>query len=291
MPKDYYKTLGISETASEEEIKKAFHKLAYQYHPDRPGGNEQKFKEINEAYQVLSDKKAKNQYDSYAKYGGNPDYGGFSGFNNSGFQNVNFDFESDFGFNINDIFTEFFNRQYRKQNENIEIAVAISLEEAHIGITKDINFKRQEGERFVSENIQIKIPSGIKNQDTIKFSRKGQHKYVDVGPGDLLIHVIIKPHKIYTRQGDDIFAKLDINMIEAILGANKEIIDLDNKDLVVHIPKGIDSGTVLKLKGKGMRHLNKQGIGDLYITIIVKTPKRVSHKGEGLLKDLESELK
>jgi DnaJ-class molecular chaperone len=80
-------------------------------------------------------------------------------------------------------------------------------------------------------------------------------------------------------------------MVEAILGTNKEIEDLDNKELLVHIPKGVDSGTVLKLKGKGMRHLNRQGVGDLYITVLVKTPKKVSRKGEGLLRDLESELK
>ncbi len=287
--KDYYKILGVSESASEEEIKKAFHKLAYQYHPDRPGGNEHKFKEINEAYQVLSDKKSKEQYDHYRQYGSNFNTSGFQGYP-SGFQNVNFDFGSDFSFNINDIFTEFFNRQYRARNENIEIAIAITLEEAHKGLFKEISFKRYQGDKLTSENLNIKIPAGIKNQDTIKFSQKGQHKHTDISPGDLLIHVVIKPHKIFERKGDDLFTTININFIQAILGTNKEIKDLENKDIIVHIPKGIDSNTILKLKNKGIKHLNKPGTGDLYITVLIKTSKKVSHKAEKLLQDLEKEL-
>jgi len=285
---DYYKTLGVSESASESEIKKAFHKLAYQYHPDRPGGNEQKFKEINEAYQVLTDKKAKNQYDTYRQYGGSGSNfnSGFDGF--SGFQNT--DFGSDFGFNINDIFTEFFNQRYRQKNEDIELGFDISLEESSSGLTKDISYKRFDGNRVVIENLNIKVPSGIKNNDTIKFANKGQNKFKDVPTGNLLIHIRIKPHKVFERRGDDLFTKLEINSLQAILGVDKEIKDLDGKEILVHIPKGIDPNTILKLKEKGIKHLHQSGTGDLYITVIIKTPKRINHKTEEILKNLEKEL-
>lgn len=361
--KDYYKILGISENASEEEIKRAFHKLAYQYHPDRPSGDEQKFKEINEAYQVLSNPKQREQYDMMRKVGASQRPGfGYENYSNYGYGGEDFDF-SGFshinGFDFSDLFSDFFRGTTPKTsvnlNSNIEIQVEISLEEVNRGAKKTLYYKRYKkcdecnglgykkgtklrtcpqcrgkgsvsqtrsfifgafseivtcsqcegrgnipekkchqchgtGSVLADESIEVDIPSGVKSGDVIKMEGLGHQKNPKEKAGDLLARISVLPHPVFTRKGDDLYMTLEINFIEAILGTKKEIKDINGKDLIVNIPPRVDSGTVLKVRSKGIKHFNKAGQGDLYITLLIKTPKNITSRGAELLKELQKEM-
>ncbi len=360
--KDYYKSLGVSESASNEEIKQAFHNLAFKYHPDRPGGDEKRFKEINEAYQTLSNPESRSQYDNMRKFGGsNTDFSGASSFN---WNNTSFGGGFDGFSGFNDIFESFFGQSYGQQrhsqernpNEDLEIRIDISLKDSYLGIAKDISFKRFnlcsvcngsghpkdaniktcktcsgkgyinkrrtvplfgtiseqvvcsdcKGEGLISDkkcsscnasgyitetvNKKIEIPLGIKNGDVLELKNYGHHQDKKYSAGNLYIKVGVKTDKDFYREGDNLRCNLDINFVEAALGAKKEIKNLDDKILVVDIPKGISSDTVLKIKNKGFKSLHQNSVGDLLINVKIQTPKKLSKTAQELFKKLEKEL-
>ncbi len=202
MSKDYYDTLGVNKSASKEEIKKAFYKMAHKYHPDKKDGNEQKFKEVNEAYQVLSDDSKRSKYDQYGAgfenmqggFGGQHSQGGFEGFDFSnftgGFQGGNADF--DFG-NLNDIFTDFFGgmsgfRTRTPRGRDFQTEIQISLVDSILGVDKKIIINQKE--------IIAKIPAGIQNGQTLKMVGYGE-AIKNGKAGDLYIKINVKiPSKI-----------------------------------------------------------------------------------------------
>ena len=192
---DYYDILGVPPNASDEDIKRAFHKLAYQYHPDRPGGNEQKFKEINEAYQVLSNKKTRTQYDTYRRYGNNNFQQGFSGFQNNS-QNTDFDFSNfgfgnqSFGFDFNDLFSEFFSRQYQPRNTITTIELVINPIEAMLGTKKEIQWDKKK--------LIVNIPKGIDSGTILRLR----------GKKNLLIKVVIKTPKKISKKAEELLKEL-----------------------------------------------------------------------------------
>lgn len=358
--KDYYKILGVNENASDKEIKQAFHSLAFKYHPDRPNGDEKKFKEINEAYQVLGNKNSRDQYDHMKKYG-------FSGnnFNSSGFNWTNFDSQDFGGFgDLGDIFGSFFNQSFNSKakqknynlNQDISITLNISLAESYTGIRKNIVFEREvyceycnglghekessfktcdnckgkgivekkkqvpffgtimekeycnqcdgkgkiptkkcqkcKGQKYILEtkNELIDIPMGIRNFDTLEVRGFGNYQIKSKTPGSLYIKTIIKKDEDFWREGDNLCFLLSINFIDAILGCKKEIKNIDNKKLIIEIPKGVDHGAILKIRNKGFKKINQNGFGDLLITIKIKMPKKLSKKAENILEQLKREL-
>lgn len=196
MKKDYYKTLGVEKSASKEEIKKAFHKMAHKYHPDKKEGDEVKFKEVNEAYQTLSDDSKRSKYDQYGPgfenmqggQGGGYQQGGFDGFDFSGFQNG-----GSMEFDLNDIFGEFFGGGFRAQRvprgRDMKTEISISIVDSILGAEKKIALSGH-------KDVTIKIPVGIQDGQTLKMTGYGE-EIKNGKPGDLYIHISIKiPHKI-----------------------------------------------------------------------------------------------
>jgi molecular chaperone DnaJ len=289
MSNNYYETLDIDKSASADEIKKAFRKKAQQYHPDKKGGDEKKFKEANEAYTVLSNPQKKTQYDQFGSAdagagfgggGGGGFGGGFGGFQGGGGQNVEFD--------MNDIFESFFGggrRQRTPRGRDIYLDVDIEFKDLIFGIKKEIKFTRDANKS--DEEMTVTIPAGIDSGEMLRVRDKGEP--VEGGnPGDLYIRVHTKMPKDTQKMGQNIIQLLTISAPEAILGGKKEITFLEEK-LTVKIPSGITHGNMLRVKGKGIEMRN--GVrGDLMLQIDIDIPKKVSKKAKGLLEDLLKEL-
>jgi molecular chaperone DnaJ len=352
--KDYYQILGISQSASPEEVKKAYRKLAHKYHPDK-GGDEKKFKEINEAYQTLSDQEKRAQYDRFGQvFEGAPGFEGFDfGFGRGKFGE---EFEFDLGEMMEEIFG--FSSQRRrkdlKKGKNIEIEMEIPLEDTLEGKEKEItltkmvscsrcqgtgaepgtkiiecfscrgtgqvqqikktffgsftraticpecggegyrpekpcNVCKGEGRVRGTEDIKIFIPAGVDTSQVIKVERKGEAGKKGGRPGDLYCRIFIKSHPVFKRKGDDLYLKTPISFSQAALGDEVEITTLEQKKALLKIPPGTESGKVLRISNKGIPHFSGYGRGDMYVELVVKTPKKISKKQRELLEELRKE--
>ncbi len=360
--RDYYEILGVGKSASDDEIKKAFRKLAVKYHPDKEGGDEPKFKEANEAYEVLKDKQKRQRYDQFGhagvggasgggQSGGNPFGGGFD-FNG---QNVNFDFGGGFG----DIFSQFFGGGAQQtygptKGRDVEARVTLDFEEAIFGkevklslnlddecthckgttvepgydmktcetckgagqqvrvmntmfgpIQQAVTCPTCKGKGKVPEKvctkchgsgverreqtIKVKIPAGIDDGATIRLREHGE-AIGGGAKGDLYVHVRVKAHKKFTREGDLVLSEEHISMVDAALGTE---IDVETVDGVVtmKIPAGTQSGTDFKLSGHGVPHLRGESRGDLIVSVIVDTPTKLSKKQRELLEEFDGAKK
>ena len=361
MAQDLYEVLGVSKTATDDEIKKAYRKMAKKYHPDlHPGDKEAeaKFKEVNEAYEVLSDPKKKSNYDQFGTadpMGGGAGYGGFSGFSgfSGGFNGAGFDFSGGFG-GINDIFEEFFNGGSSgrssagpRKGANISIAVDISFEEAAFGVTKEIEVEKLvecgtckgtgakpgttvntckacngtgqvityqntilgriqtsrvcqvcggegkvintpcqtcRGKKVVKKKVKIsiKIPEGIDNNQTISLRGQGQPGEKGGPSGDLRVLVRVRSHKLFKRDGNNLYCEIPITFVQAAVGAVIEVPTLSGR-VKFDLPEGTQSGTKFRLKGKGIKDINGYGMGDMYITVNVEVPKRLNSEQKDAL--------
>lgn len=293
MAKDFYKTLGIEKNASQEDIKKAFRKLAHQHHPDKNKGDDTKFKEVNEAYQALSDEKKRAQYDQFGEAGvgggAGGQYGGFQG----GF-NPN-DFGFDFGgfqqgggeqFDVNDIFSSFFGggRQRTPRGRNINAGVELTFKESIFGVEKKISLKGI-GVKTKSDEVVVKIPAGIEHGETLRVREYGE--MVEGGTtGDLHVQVSVRPDPIYRKVGANLVRALEIKLSDALLGGQYEIETLDGK-LTVKIPAGIQPTEILRVKEKGVPVGKKRG--DLLLTISIKIPEKLSKEAKKAAEKLKEE--
>lgn len=355
--RDYYDVLGVSKTASADEIKKAFRRKAVELHPDKQGGDEEKFKELNEAYEVLKDQSKRQRYDQFGHAGvggaagGNP-FEGFGGFGQG--QNVNFDF-GDLG--LGDIFGSFFGggqsgRQQRQARGNdVEARIEISFEEAIFGTEVDLRLSLDDtcshckgttaepgyelkacktcggsgqvvtatrtifgniqqasicptckgagkvpektctvchgkGTERRNQNIQLKVPAGIDDGATIRLRDHGEA--IANGPkGDLYVHVRVKAHKKFTREGDLILSEESVGMVDAALGTEIDVDTVDGK-VRMKVPAGTQSGTDFKLSGHGVPHVRSDSRGAHIVTIIVETPTKLSKQQKELLQQFES---
>lgn len=349
---DYYKILGLEKSASPEEIKKAYRKLAQVHHPDK-GGSPEQFKKINEAYQVLSDPQKRTQYDRFGKDFGQAQGAGFSGFEDifANFQGGGF---SGFEDAFSDIFGGGARSSRRRAGRDISIDMEITMEEAARGTEREINLyktvacqkcggkgaepgsklkkcptckgrgrmerrssagffsfsqvvecsechgqgeiaekkcSRCGGDGRAKENVtlKIKIPEGVDNGQIISLSGQGEAGILGTPAGDLYVNVHLLPHRTFKRQGEFLYQKKEINFVQAALGDKIEVEVLFGK-VDLKIPAGIESGTLLKLKGKGMPRLHGRGKGDMMIEIKVKTPKSLSSRAKKLLEELDEEL-
>ncbi len=373
---DFYTILGIPRSASQDEIKKAYRKLAHQHHPDKQGGNEAKFKEINEAYQVLSDPKKRSQYDQFGPsfaqgFGGQSRPGGFDFGNFDGF-----DFSRDFGrgsggFNIEDLF-DLFNggfgspfgetrgerrgaRQAQERpghGEDIRINLKISFYDAARGAVKRIELSKNvaceecggsganpptgglidcsvcqgkgevtesvgslfgsftriypcsvclgtgkvprnncsackgEGRRRGKKLLEVNIPAGVKEGDTIIMKNGGQAGFRGAQAGDLYVQISIEPDKIFKRMGNDVIYELPVKLTDALLGARTGVLTLDGEK-EIEIPAGTQDGDELRLKGLGIHGPHK---GDQIVRIKVKIPRKLSGKARKIAEELAGEI-
>ncbi len=357
MPKkDYYETLGVAKGATIEEIKKAYRKQALQHHPDRHKGDknaEARFKEVNEAYQVLSDPAKRQQYDAYGSYQDQPGGGGgqgFGGFDFSGFQGggQNFGFE--------DIFESFFGGSGRSRSkrssrgEDLNMQMRISFEDAVFGMEKQVTIPRKDnckdctgsgvepGSKMVNctacggtgqveyiqrsflgnirsvsacttcggegkrpekscghcngqgrvdaaDTITIRIPAGVEDQTTLRVTGKGNAGKKGQTNGDLYLLIFVEPSKKFKRDGMNIYALLEISNVQAVLGDTLEIDTVHGKK-EIKIPKGIQEGEMIRLKGLGIKK-DVNTVGDHFLETHIKIPKKLSHKEEELYQELK----
>ena len=357
--RDYYEVLGIQKGASEDEIKKAYKKLARKYHPDMNPGDkeaEEKFKEVNEANEVLSDPEKKARYDQFGFAGVDPNYGAGAG---GGAYGGGFDFGD-----LGDIFGSFFgggfgggqrrNPNAPQRGESIRASVSASFTEAAFGCEKSVTLERSEqcptckgngcapgttpeicpdchgtgtvqtrrqtpmgvfasngpcrkcggtgrlihqpcsdcrgtGAVRKRKTIKINIPAGIDHGQTISLRGQGNAGKNGGPAGDLLITVMVQPHELFHRDGVDVFCEAPITFAQAVLGAELEIPTIDGK-VKYSIPEGTQTGTVFRLKGKGIPVLNGRGRGDQYVTVTIETPRNLNKEQKEALRRFSETL-
>jgi curved DNA-binding protein len=299
--KDYYKTLGVNKKASQDEIKKAYRKLAVQYHPDKNVGNkeaEEKFKLINEAYEVLSDPEKRKKYDelgeNWNKFQGQPGGGyDWSAFGN-GQQGRRYQHEGDLndifgsgGSGFSDFFEAFFGRgsggkrtqgerQYRGQD--FEAEATITLEEAYHGTSRVIQIH--------NEKLRITIKPGVYDGQLLRIKGKGGEGSSDTHRGDLYVRIRVLPHAVFTRRNDDLYLTQNIDLYTAVLGGDTLVQILSGK-IKVPIPAGTQNGKTIRIKGKGMPESDAPGkSGDLYIKLEVVIPTNLTEKEKQLFEQL-----
>lgn len=289
--RDYYEVLGVSKNASDDEIKKAYRKLAIKYHPDKNPGDkeaEAKFKEVSEAHEVLSDKQKRARYDQFGHAGVNGGAAGGNPFQNGNFnfngQQFNFDFG---GGGFEDILSNIFGfggggARRPRRGADYQTAVTIDFEEAIFGTTKIVD---NDG-----ETLKVKIPAGIDDGMSIRIKGKGGEAPSGGEPGDLYVRVHVKPHKHLTREGNLILSEEKIDMADAALGCEIEVETVDGK-VIMKVPAGTQSGTPFKLSGHGVPFRADGDRGPHIVTIIVETPKNLSKKQKELLEEFKKSKK
>lgn len=350
---DYYETLGVEKSASADDIKKAYRTLAKKYHPDMNPGDkaaEQKFKEVNEAYSVLSDPDKKAKYDQYghAAFDASAGFGGDSGFSGFG----GFD-----GFDMGDIFSSIFGGGSRSSSsranapipgDDIGVRVVLSFEEAVFGCKKEVSFARiqkcddcqgsgaakgtsaekctkcqgtgvvrvQQRTAFgvmqstracpdcngtgkiikspcpncrgkgmvkINKKLEVTIPAGIDDGQRIALRSQGNDGRNGGPAGDLIIQVSVRPHAIFERDGYDLYCDVPITISEATLGATIKVPTLEGT-MDYNIPEGTQTGTVFTLKQKGVTNVNSRSRGNLYVKVVVETPKNLTEEQKNILR-------
>ena len=295
--KDYYQLLGVNRNASEKELKTAYRNLAKQYHPDANPNNpqaEQKFKEINEAYEVLSDSEKRSQYDTYgadfAKYGGASPFGGGTPSSGSPFGRqqqgrVNVDYGDNMGFE--DILGSIFGNTSRGRQpgtggdfngNDIEHAVKISLSEAYHGAQRTIT---KDGRR-----INVNIPRGADNGTKVRLVGEGEPSTGRGRNGDLLLVIEVENDTQFEREGDHLHCDIRVDMFTSLLGGKVEVPTVE-RPIIVTVAAGTQSGKKLRLEGKGMPNLKqKNTFGDLYARVLITVPKDLTDKQRQLIEEL-----
>jgi len=290
---DYYKALGVDKSASPEEIKKAFRKLAVKYHPDRNPDNkaaEDKFKEINEAYAVLSDPKKKEEYDTFGSSGFHKQYSQEDIFRGFDFSNAYKDMGAGGG---EDIFSRLFGGGFGRagarggfrggpqRGGDLEMEVEIGFRDAAQGAEKQIAFRRN-GQR---EELKIKIPAGVDNGSKIRLTGKGGQGEGGGPDGDLFLTMRVLPDQVFTREGGDLFVDRTIPFSAACLGTSLDVPTLEN-DKRIKVPAGIQPGTRIRLKGCGIKPLGSNSKGDLYVKVAVHVPETLNSEQRKLVEEL-----
>lgn len=291
---DYYKALGVEKGASADEIKKAFRKLAVKYHPDRNPDNksaEDKFKEINEAYAVLSDPKKKEQYDTFGSSGFHQQYSQEDIFRGFDFGNAYKDMGG--GGGAEDIFSRLFGASFGRgggrggfrtapqKGGDHEIEITVSFRDAAQGTEKQVAFRRN-GQR---EELRVKVPAGVDNGSKIRISGKGAQGERGGAPGDLFLVVHVMPDPVFTRDGGDLFVERSIPFSAACLGVSLDVPTLEG-DKRIKVPAGIQPGTKIRLKGCGIKSPGSNAKGDLYVKVGVHIPETLNGEQKKIVEAL-----
>jgi len=273
---DYYETLGVSKNASEKDLKTAFRKLAAKHHPDA-GGDAEKFKEINEAYNTLKDPQKRQMYDQYGtadpqQMGSNP------------FGDGNFSFTGS-PEDLQDIFGTFFGQGFgqprRRQNRSISINYTIEFKDVFNGVGNTISYKLPSGKQEV---IDVRIPAGVKNGDSVRVQGYGDDSIKGMPRGDLIIKVRVRGLANWRREGDDVYTMKELNIFDLLLGTKIPLDTPDNKHITINIPAGTNPGTTLSVTGYGTPNVNTSRRGNLYVTVKGITPKLEQNELEEIRK-------
>ncbi len=263
---DYYSTLGLNRGASDDEIKKAYRKLAMKHHPDR-GGDQAKFKEISVAYEALTNPEKKRIIDM----GGDPHaQPGMGGFNQGPFE---FHFGSG---DLNDLFGNFgfgFGQRPMQRNKSLNINVEITLEDVLKGKEIDAEIGVPNGAKKI---INISIPPGVEHGQQIRYEGMGDNSIKNMRPGDLIVNIHVRPHRTFRRSGADIITEHTISVWDAILGTTLSVTTLDGRQLDITVPPGTQPETVLSCNGYGLPHLRARVKGNLLIKIKIEIPKNLN---------------
>ena len=320
--KDYYNILGVGRNASEQEIKKAYRRLARKHHPDvNPGDKsaEAKFKQINEAYEVLSDKDKRQKYDQFGEQWQYADQFAQAGWQQApyrdfeqagGTASFHFD-EGDLGSLFDELLRGTRTRTYTRRAQprrgrDIEAQVEVTLEEAQQGASRTISLQAEEpcpscqgmgliqnvpcstcrGAGVVARHkrLEVKIPPGVNNGSRVRISGKGQQGYGGAS-GDLYLVVSVKPHRLFERKGDNLHVEVAIPLVVAMLGGEVQVPSLKGK-LSLKIPPETQNGRVFRLAGQGMPHLGNSARGDLLAKVNVVLPTNLSSEEKELFKQL-----
>lgn len=294
--RDYYDVLGIGRNADEKEIKRSYRKLAKKYHPDSNAGNaeaECKFKEITEAYNVLSDSEKKRLYDQFG-------HAAFDGTNpGNGTQGENMD--DIFGDIFGDIFrgskenagyggfqnSRFYNQEFRIKGQDVHAKVSVTFDEAAFGCDKVIHLQGPGGE---VQSLQVHIPAGIDSGKNVRLKGKGGPGAGGGEAGDLFLKVTIGEKPGFERKGSDVYTTAEIPFTTAVFGGEARVKTLYG-DIICKIPEGIQSGTKIRLKGKGIISMKNANVyGDQYVSIQIQVPKHLSERAKHKLKEYEEEI-
>ena len=282
MAKDYYETLGVNRKASDDDIRKAFHRMAKKYHqdtnPDNPAA-EANFKNINEAYDTLKDSEKRAQYDRFGA-----DYERFQGFQQPGRGGFRTNVDMD-GSAFSDIFETLFSGAGGRtrsrgpaRGQDLDHRVTISLREAHEGTTRYVT----KGER----RIKVNIPAGAATGTKVRLVGEGEAGMLGGAAGDLYLVVEVTPDKQFDRDGDDLYVDVDVDMFTALLGGDVLVPTL-NRPVKMKIPAGTQSGQRLRVAGKGMPRLRKKkAFGNLYARVRISVPKKLTPEQENLVRQL-----
>ena len=353
--RDYYEVLGVSKTATQDEIKKAYRKIALANHPDTHPDDkqaEERFKEASEAYEILSDEKKRRNYDQFG-------FAGVEGAAGAGnYSNVYRDFSDIFGGagGFSDIFESFFGggrrssqRAAGRAGSSLRYELTIDFSEAVSGCKKEISFAHKvkcetcggsggsgrktcptchgsgqvaRGNGFFqvattcstcqgtgtiienpcgtchgsgtvrkSEKLMVNIPAGVDNGARLTLRGKGDAGTNGGSDGDLILFISVRPDKYFVREGSDVYIQIPVAVTQAALGAAVLVPTVDGVSIKVDIPAGIQSGTMLRVKGRGIPSLRGSSRGDMYIRVMVETPRRLSPKAKELMKELAGEIK
>ena len=269
---DYYQTLGLSKNATDEEIRKAYKKQSMLYHPDRPDGNEEKFKKVNEAYSTLKDPQKRQMYDQYGT--ADPQQQGYREYN----------FRAGHPFDINDIMSQFgFGARQQMRNRDITIGCNVSLEEVYIGKQIIVSYRLANGRE---QTVDLNIPVGVRQGDKIRFQGMGQHDIQQIPPGDLYVQINIMNTKEYEVSGLDLLTTRRLSVLKLITGTELEIKTPDKNTISLKIAKGTQPGTTLRLTGRGLP--NRTGAsGHILIKIIGQVPQSLESSDLKLIEQIE----
>lgn len=348
--RDFYEVLGVSRTAAEADIKVSFRKLAMKFHPDRNPGDaeaEIKFKEINEAYQILMDPQQRAAYDRH----------GHAAFEQGGRGGFGDGFASSMADIFEDLFGDFSGRQRggrgaggRERGSDLRYNLEISLEEAFAGKTQELKIPtamtceactgtgakagskaktcttcgghgrvraqqgffaiertcmacqgrgetienpcpscRGDGRVMKERNLSVNIPAGVEDGTRIRLAGEGEGGLRGGPSGDLYIFLSVKPHQLFQRDGADLFCRVPISMANAALGADIKVPTLDGQEAEIAIPEGTQTGKQFPIKGRGMTVLRAKNRGDLYIQVVVETPRNLNARQRELLREFQAE--
>ena len=312
--RDYYEVLGVAKNAGDDELKKAYRKLAMKYHPDRNPDSkdaEEKFKEAKEAYETLSEPAKREAYDRFGHAGVDPNNGFGAGAGAGGMGG----FADVFG----DIFGDIFGGQRQGggrsnvyRGADLRYAMEISLEQAANGYTTEIRVPSWEscetchgtgkvipepcvacdgvGRVKKNKTLEVKIPAGIDDGMRIRSSGNGEPGINGGPPGDLYVEIRVKEHDVFQRDGDDLHCEVPISIITAALGGKVQIPTLAGR-AEIELPEGTQSGKQFRLRGKGIKGLRASYPGDLYAHVVVETPVRLTDKQKQMLRELDTSLK
>ena len=260
---DYYKVLEVDKNASEEEIKKSFRTLAHKYHPDKKTGDEKKFKQISEAYSVLSNKEKRNKYDTV----------GTGGFDFNGGQhdseNIHFDFS--------DLFGDLFQQHTRKVGNDILMDINITFRESFFLISKEVTIPYKTKK---TQTIKINIPYGIKNGQVV--AQRGLGEEISGGiPGDIHFRFHVSTDSVFYELNGMPFLDLEISVTDALLSSEHKITTLESKKITITVPENTTSGKILRVK--------KYMVSEFFVKVIIVVPKKITNKAKEALKTLKEE--